>query len=78
MDGCKIQGFSPKRIETITPGNVDTSLWVAFCFPADDVTYQINGAGPTATLSAGTIRVVRDSIDSITFSGFVSASCEIM
>lgn len=73
-----IQGFTPRSIQLISAGSVNVSDWTAFCFPEDDITYQINGAGQTATIPSGTIRVVDNSINTITFSGFAAAKCEIM
>lgn len=78
-DGTRIQGFAPTEIVLISDGSVDVSTWTAFCFPAVAATYQINGAGNTATIPAGTIRVVGRSVNTITFSGGLSSAvCEVM
>lgn len=77
-NGEGIQGFAPRLIQTISAENTDTTEWLAFCFPNDDVIYQLNGAGATAVLTAGQVRVVHSTVDSITFSGITTASCEIM
>jgi hypothetical protein len=77
-NGEGIQGFAPTEIIAVGAESKDTTNWLAFCFPDADVIYQINGAGETATLSAGSIRVVHDSVNSITFSGITSESCEVM
>jgi len=76
-NGESIQGFAPTEIISVSAGNVDTTEWLAFCF-SEDVIYQINGSGETATLLAGSIRVVSKHVSSITFSGFGSAKCEVM
>lgn len=73
-----IQGFSPRIIQNISAGSVDVRSWTAFCFPQDDVIYQLNGAGETATLPANSVRVVSEGTTSVTFSGFTTAKCEVM
>ena len=73
-----LNGFAPQLILSISAETKDTSEWLAFCFPADDVTYQINGAGHTATLTAGTIRVLAENTRTIAFSGISEAACEVM
>lgn len=78
-NGFGVQGFAPDTIVSVANGSVDTSTWLAFCFPNDDVTYQLNGAGTAATLPAGNIRVLKSFITSVTFSGIsTTAPCEVM
>jgi hypothetical protein len=71
-----IQGFAPTEIQAITTGTVDTTNWLAFCFPNDDMDYKINAAGIAMTLPAGSVRVVDESVTSIEFTG--TANCEVM
>jgi hypothetical protein len=74
-----VQGFAPKQIIDQANGTLDTTHLVAFCFPNDDVTYQLNGAGETISLPAGTVRCVADGISSIVFSAISgTAKLEIM
>jgi hypothetical protein len=75
-----VQGFAPRVIMDIADdAEPDTTNWMAFCFPEDDVTYQINGAGETATIVAGSIRVVGVDVLTIKFSDIsTAAKCEVM
>ena len=77
-NGNPIQGFAPSKIISISSESVDVSDWLAFCFPESDVIYQINGSGPSVTLPANTIRVLSDNVNTITFSGITTVSCEVM
>lgn len=69
-----IQGFAPNRVEAAT-NTLDTTTVLAFC-PGVDISYTINGAGTSASIKAGAVRVIGEGVTSIVFSGPVT--CEVM
>jgi hypothetical protein len=71
-----VQGFTPREIVSVSNEEVDTTNWLAFCFPNDTVTYKINNAGTAMSLPAGSIRVVDVDTKSIHFAE--TAVCEVM
>ena len=77
-DGSIRQVLTPKEIINVGSGNLDVSTWVAFCFPNDEVTVQLNGTGEVITIDAGRSLGIHPEVNSITFSGITTAKCLVM
>ena len=74
----KIPGFAPNRAVSVANGSVDVSGWTAYCLPVD-AGVQYNGAGGVTTVFAGSVRVIPDTVNTITFSGITgTVQAEVM
>jgi hypothetical protein len=78
-DSIALQVLAPTQIATVSAENTDVSGWSAFCFPNDDVTIALNGAGTTIEIPSGTCIGIEETVTSITFSGdALPAVCLVM